>query len=652
MTIDYKAKYLKYKKKYIVLKNAEKTSVIPVQLGGSLNIWISDEQNQIVKDTIEGMNIIKIKYQNLMTSEDYTYIVRFDDFTKSVGVLIDEILNFTNAETSYPEVIEILENVKVAMETFRVYVNTCITDIQQNPVLILLVAQNQQARISADAVIYRLTTYSTRKLDVQIKMINDLKQSLILQKSLYKDFGPILTEMEVLDLDIKDRHDQIGYGEFLHSLPVQHEEIATLLDLSDHNIQGFDEQFSAVDNELKTMDSPPDNNPILEELKLLDKDYLPSSFNCPITGEPMKEPVIDPTDGITYEKTALEQRYRDANTALPTLIPNKAVETAIEQLTEMGDEKIIPEVFKCILIAKIMEDPLIDPIGDTYEGTAIRDWLTANGTSPFTGNSLSLTDLIPNIAIQEAINEMKIILLDEFDEIRDMIMADNVSFINEKVDLMLDIQTSQLENINIPKKEMIELIIKIQDKILLMIKIFNIIVNKVFPMIEKLFYRIAFFVMNIEEFESYILIDVIGPLNNILADTDLQKLLILSGNNEELVTFRDAVTSCMDTLSQTDLTSHKSKMEELLKVRELKHEVHNQIEDNKKFLVEFYKRVNDLFGVLIKTEGEKIDETILEDIDKYRADFATWKDRNTIIEEIVAESYERIKNLYRSRWTN
>jgi len=652
MTIDYKAKYLKYKKKYIVLKNAEKTSVIPVQLGGSLNIWISDEQNQIVKDTIEGMNIIKIKYQNLMTSEDYTYIVRFDDFTKSVGVLIDEILNFTNAETSYPEVIEILENVKVAMETFRVYVNTCITDIQQNPVLILLVAQNQQARISADAVIYRLTTYSTRKLDVQIKMINDLKQSLILQKSLYKDFGPILTEMEVLDLDIKDRHDQIGYGEFLHSLPVQHEEIATLLDLSDHNIQGFDEQFSAVDNELKTMDSPPDNNPILEELKLLDKDYLPSSFNCPITGEPMKEPVIDPTDGITYEKTALEQRYRDANTALPTLIPNKAVETAIEQLTEMGDEKIIPEVFKCILIAKIMEDPLIDPIGDTYEGTAIRDWLTANGTSPFTGNSLSLTDLIPNIAIQEAINEMKIILLDEFDEIRDMIMADNVSFINEKVDLMLDIQTSQLENINIPKKEMIELIIKIQDKILLMIKIFNIIVNKVFPMIEKLFYRIAFFVMNIEEFESYILIDVIGPLNNILADTDLQNLLILSGNNEELVTFHDAVTSCMDTLSQTDLTSHKSKMEELLKVRELKHEVHNQIEDNKKFLVEFYKRVNDLFGVLIKTEGEKIDETILEDIDKYRADFATWKDRNTIIEEIVAESYERIKNLYRSRWTN
>lgn len=48
----------------------------------------------------------------------------------------------------------------------------------------------------------------------------------------------------------------------------------------------------------------------------------------------------------------------------------------------------IPEGFYCPIIQTLMVDPVIDPEGNTYERSAIEDWLSKNQTSPITRNPL------------------------------------------------------------------------------------------------------------------------------------------------------------------------------------------------------------------------------------------------------------------------
>ena len=50
-----------------------------------------------------------------------------------------------------------------------------------------------------------------------------------------------------------------------------------------------------------------------------------------------------------------------------------------------------------------MTDPVCDREGNSYERNAIEAWVAADGTSPMTRNSLSLTDLILNRNWREAI---------------------------------------------------------------------------------------------------------------------------------------------------------------------------------------------------------------------------------------------------------
>jgi len=50
-----------------------------------------------------------------------------------------------------------------------------------------------------------------------------------------------------------------------------------------------------------------------------------------------------------------------------------------------------------------MSDPVCDREGNSYERNAIEAWVAADGTSPMTRNPLSLTDLIPNRNLREAI---------------------------------------------------------------------------------------------------------------------------------------------------------------------------------------------------------------------------------------------------------
>ena len=50
-----------------------------------------------------------------------------------------------------------------------------------------------------------------------------------------------------------------------------------------------------------------------------------------------------------------------------------------------------------------MRDPVIDPEGNTYERSAITEWLTTNSTSPITRSPLSVGDLAPNRALRDAL---------------------------------------------------------------------------------------------------------------------------------------------------------------------------------------------------------------------------------------------------------
>jgi len=72
----------------------------------------------------------------------------------------------------------------------------------------------------------------------------------------------------------------------------------------------------------------------------------------------------------------------------------------------MTDTNIkIPQYFICPITHSIMKDPSVDNEGNSYEETAIKEWLRYNNTSPITRNVLHVRDLKPNRSLKEAIEE-------------------------------------------------------------------------------------------------------------------------------------------------------------------------------------------------------------------------------------------------------
>jgi len=63
--------------------------------------------------------------------------------------------------------------------------------------------------------------------------------------------------------------------------------------------------------------------------------------------------------------------------------------------------------FECqiSISGEIMIDPVIDPEGNTYERSAIENWLNRNPISPVTRSPLTIEQLIPNRSLRNAINE-------------------------------------------------------------------------------------------------------------------------------------------------------------------------------------------------------------------------------------------------------
>ena len=74
-------------------------------------------------------------------------------------------------------------------------------------------------------------------------------------------------------------------------------------------------------------------------------------------------------------------------------------------MTKTEDD--LPDSFFCPLTYQLMIDPVMDTEGNTYERSAIEDWLNRNPTSPISRSPLQIKDLLPNRALKEAIEKMR-----------------------------------------------------------------------------------------------------------------------------------------------------------------------------------------------------------------------------------------------------
>lgn len=66
-----------------------------------------------------------------------------------------------------------------------------------------------------------------------------------------------------------------------------------------------------------------------------------------------------------------------------------------------------PEEFLCPITLQLMNDPVIGSDGNTYERSAINQWLRTNPHSPLTRQPMTVASLKPNFALRTAIERYK-----------------------------------------------------------------------------------------------------------------------------------------------------------------------------------------------------------------------------------------------------
>jgi hypothetical protein len=111
----------------------------------------------------------------------------------------------------------------------------------------------------------------------------------------------------------------------------------------------------------------------------------------------------------------------------------------------MSDLKI-PQYFLCPITQNIMNEPVIDNEGNSYDKKAIEKWLENKNTSPITRNHLCLTYLKTNRSLKDAIEQYikispptDIIMYDDNDILIDdeNIISMNISSYNKSIDEIL-----------------------------------------------------------------------------------------------------------------------------------------------------------------------------------------------------------------------
>lgn len=88
------------------------------------------------------------------------------------------------------------------------------------------------------------------------------------------------------------------------------------------------------------------------------------------------------------------------------IIPTIPIELPIENENKNDNQQIsIPDAFICPISFTIMENPVMDHEGNSYEKKNILEWLNINKKSPITRNYLDSSMLIPNRSLKNAIEE-------------------------------------------------------------------------------------------------------------------------------------------------------------------------------------------------------------------------------------------------------
>ena len=76
-------------------------------------------------------------------------------------------------------------------------------------------------------------------------------------------------------------------------------------------------------------------------------------------------------------------------------------------LTRQSTKVLVPNDFYCPISGDLMVDPVSEPSGHTYERSQIMTWLQTSFTSPMTRGPLTQDDLTTNIAVRNAIDEIR-----------------------------------------------------------------------------------------------------------------------------------------------------------------------------------------------------------------------------------------------------
>jgi uncharacterized protein YegL len=102
--------------------------------------------------------------------------------------------------------------------------------------------------------------------------------------------------------------------------------------------------------------------------------------------------------------------------------------------------------FLCPITHNIMTNPYIDHEGNTYEYSAICEWLTRNNTSPITRSYLTINNLAPNRSLLEAITEYNQGYVTNVSEVQNIVQTNVNTFNLEDVIVNMNLNKFKFNN--------------------------------------------------------------------------------------------------------------------------------------------------------------------------------------------------------------
>eukprot|EP00656_Telonema_subtile_P053491 TRINITY_DN7770_c0_g3_i1.p1 TRINITY_DN7770_c0_g3~~TRINITY_DN7770_c0_g3_i1.p1 ORF type:complete len:1209 (-),score=229.80 TRINITY_DN7770_c0_g3_i1:12-3638(-) len=108
------------------------------------------------------------------------------------------------------------------------------------------------------------------------------------------------------------------------------------------------------------------------------------------------------SDGQTVSNTALAQQSATGGSPLPAPVKFQAKDQEIG--TEMSE--MLKQIILCPITKAIMQDPVVAGDGNTYERSAISEWLKSNSTSPITREVIDPRSLTPNRRVKDLIGAL------------------------------------------------------------------------------------------------------------------------------------------------------------------------------------------------------------------------------------------------------